>query len=239
SRATAGSREACLRATPAQGASESSGRAKEVWESARPCHVGLLELKATAAGDGDVCEAGRAFSPTALRALFVPRDLPGRYEAEADADVLATFGEVATAWPQSMQAYVTGVLQPATYDEVHGAVTALSDHQKLASWCRGQSQSVKEAVADLPGQKAVVFWMRAQNAMLHIESQSCSAARLSAWRVQLPLEAALQAEPAALLVPEAATDVDWSILQDTHFQQLVSELAEHDLLGATPTPGNN
>ena len=97
---------------------------------------------------------GTAFSPAALHTFFLPRDFhqhpqPGVEDPEpsVDADVLASVREVSATWPEPYQAIIASFVHRAT---------------KKFMLTHVQSLEVGQAAA---------FWLRAQNAVLHIERQ--------------------------------------------------------------------
>ncbi|CAE7584425.1 unnamed protein product [Symbiodinium sp. CCMP2456] len=198
---------------------ETSEAAAEVWQAIEfACD--LMESRADAQPVAlahhvqDVRErGGAAFSPAVFRSLFVPRSLPGSLEDGADEDVIATLAHVAPTWAMPIQEFIFTLL-----------------HEVSVSHLR-------DAVSSLPKGAAVAFWIREQNAVLHIERRSCDVARLSAWRVQLPLAQAMLSEPCCMQLPAAATDVPWGVIDHEDFYRLVTELAQQELPDAAPKAG--
>ncbi|CAE7821790.1 unnamed protein product [Symbiodinium sp. CCMP2592] len=153
---------------------------------------------------------GAAFSPAVFRSLFVPRSLPGSLEERADEDVIATLAHVGPTWVLPIQEFIFTLIHEVSVSHVRDAVSAL------------------------PARAAVAFWIREQNAVLHIERRSRDVARLSAWRVQLPLAQAMLSEPCCMQLPAAATDVSWGVVDHEDFYRLVTELAQQELPDAAP-----
>ena len=89
-------------------------------------------------------------------------------------------------------------------------------------------EHLQRTISSLAQGMASAFWIRAQNAILHIERRSETVARLSAWRVQLPLADAMRTEAVWMQLPAVATDAPWHVVDDDAFYRLVGELVDYE-----------
>ncbi|CAE7813809.1 unnamed protein product [Symbiodinium sp. CCMP2592] len=190
---------------PGKVPAETSEAAKEVWQAMKSAYEAIRsekESEESVAHRLQDMDLGKAFSSAVFRTLFLPRDLPG--EEEATSDVVATLASVAPTWTVRMQEFVFNMLHTCGYEHLQRTISSLT--QGMAS----------------------AFWIRAQNAILHIERRSETVARLSAWRVQLPLAEAMRTEAVWMQLPAVATDVPWHVVDDDAFYRLVGELVDYE-----------
>ena len=203
-------------------------RAKEIHPDKRPAEQEaatrefqqLLEayetLKGTApeAEDGwqpdNMAKHGTAFSHIALSTFFLPRDF-GQVSDDAgnaDADVLASVERVSDTWCEPLKSIISSLV-----------------HRPTKHFMLQQLQSLQV-------NQAAAFWLRAQNAILHIERLSNDVAMIRAWRVQLPMAEVSQMLPPCMAVPAVATQARWERVAHEAFCQVAAFLATDELLQA-------
>lgn len=112
-----------------------------------------------------MAQQGTPFSADALHSIFLPRDFQCEMDSEyADCDVLASVNMVSSSsdWP-------------APYVDIIWSLVH-----------RPTKQFMYQTLLSLEVGQAAAFWLRAQNAVLHVERAERHVAVLSTWRVQLP-----------------------------------------------------
>ena len=152
-------------------------------------------------------ECGMPFSHDALHTFFVPRAFTNETQSEADADVLASVEAVSnsSAWTQPYRDMIAKLVRKPTPPFILQSLESLSEGE------------------------AVAFWLRAQNAVLHIERLPHEKAMLRAWRVQLPSQDVMGMIPPCLSVPAVATCAPWGRVMCLAFCTVVADLAEQEL----------
>ena len=173
----------------------------------------LMRAAPTAAGGGrpqpdNMAKHGTAFSHVALDTFFLPRDFgqisPGE-DDDANADILASVERVSDTWCEPLKGIISSLVhRPTKYFML----------EKL------QALQVKQAAA---------FWLRAQNAVLHIERFASDMAMVRAWRVQLPSAEVKKMLPPCMAVPAIATRARWERVAHEAFCQVAAFLAIEEL----------
>ena len=155
-------------------------------------------------------ECGMPFSHDALHTFFLPRAFTNEAPSDADADVLASVGEFSssTAWPQPYRDMIAKMVRKPT------------------------PQFISQCLESLSEGEAVAFWLRAQNAVLHIERLPHQQVMLRAWRAQLPSRDVMDMMPPCVSVPAMATCASWGRVKCRAFCAVVADLADQVLFHA-------
>lgn len=195
--------------------------ATKTFQRLSEAYTKLLQSAPDHPGDGplgqqvpepSMAEYGTLFSRDALHTFFLPRAFKSHRqsdaEGDAEADVLASVVAVSKsqAWPKRYHDMIAKLVEKPTRDFIS---------QSLRSLVQGQ---------------AVAFWLRAQNAVLHIERLPCQKVMLRAWRTQLPSQDVMDPIPPCVSVPAAATCVAWDRVVCQAFCTVVADLAEEGAL---------
>eukprot|EP00929_Paragymnodinium_shiwhaense_P044185 TRINITY_DN22673_c0_g1_i1.p1 TRINITY_DN22673_c0_g1~~TRINITY_DN22673_c0_g1_i1.p1 ORF type:complete len:3475 (-),score=733.29 TRINITY_DN22673_c0_g1_i1:80-10504(-) len=186
--------------------------------------------------------APHVFGQWAQFALFLGRDLPGHFSQLADAEVLETMRSALQS-----QVCVSGCLDSSVvamglaFCDMHRPSGRAQADEGCSALAAPDTYRIKQGLMSLtaPGSQWAC-WVQTQNSMIFVERVSDSLGRVSTWLVQPQPQDALRVVPGWLRVPEAATEVPWSLLLSDNFSNRLAEIAAAPLVPGKPSdPANH